>query len=308
MYYTLKAYLIHDIGKCRNQEDSFYPPMIQVCHYDGVEREEAYYEGVPHTDDTLFILCDGMGGHENGEVASRTVCDVMSRSIIESEARKGGFDSDMIRTAVDESFDALDALDDSDVERKMGTTMTLLKLHSEGATIAHIGDSRVYHFRIPHGRKRAEILFRTEDHSLVNLLLKNGTLSFQQVEHFPQRHVLLKAIQAGQRERVAPDIYQTADIMPGDVFCLCSDGMLEDLYDEDLCAMLTNPNYTDERRVQILLNFCKDNQDNHTAWIVRVETVMTDDGQPVTYDEADEKQEPGFFGRLIARFSNITKK
>lgn len=304
MQYALKAYLIHDIGQCEKQEDACFPPMTLKCHYDGVERQEAYYEGVPHTEDSLFLLCDGMGGHERGEVASRTVCDVMSSSVIDAEAKMGFFDSNMVLNAVDEAYNALDALDDPGEERKMGTTMTLLKLHRNGATIAHIGDSRVYHCRLPYGKKRAEILFRTEDHSLVNMLLKNGTLSFQQAEHFPQRHVLVKAMQAGQSERVVPDIYHTSDVMPGDVFCLCSDGMLEGLYDEDLCAMLTNPNYTDERRVQILLNFCKDNQDNHTAWIVRVVAVMTDDGHPVEYDKEERIPDSGFIGRLIGKFSD----
>lgn len=303
MHYTLKAYLIHDIGQCRNQEDSFFPPMIKPCHYDGVEREEAFFEGVPHTDDTLFVLCDGMGGHSRGEVASRTVCDVMSRSIADAEAKGGEFDGGMIRNAVDRCFDALDAQDDPEETLKMGTTMTLLKLHRKGATIAHIGDSRVYHCRFSQEKRRPEILFRTEDHSLVNMLLKNGTLTFQQAEHFPQRHMLMKAIQAGQKERAVPDIHQTADIMPGDVFCLCSDGMLEGLYDEDLCAMLTNPDYTDEKRVQILLNFCKDNRDNHTAWIVRIESVMTDDGQPIEYASQSCRHRIGLFNRLIGRSS-----
>ena len=279
MNYALKAYLIHDIGLRTNQEDAFFPPMIKACHYDGVEREDAFFDGVPHTDDTMFILCDGMGGHARGDVASRTVCDVMSRSVIDAESRKGAFDDDMIRDAVKECFDALDALDSPDDERKMGTTMTFLKLHREGAAIAHIGDSRVYHCRPPHGRECAEILFRTEDHSLVNSLLKKGVLTLQQAERFPQRHVLVKAIQAGRTERFEPDIHQTTDIRSGDVFFLCSDGMLEGLYDEDLCAILTNPDYSDERRVQILLNFSKGNQDNHTAWIVRVEAVTDEDGQ-----------------------------
>ena len=303
MNYALKAYLIHDIGRCENQEDAFFPPMTMACHYDGVEREGAFYEGVPHTDDSLFILCDGMGGHSRGEVASRIVCDVMSRYITDSEAKGGDFDDDVIRNAVNESLDALDAQDDPGEKRKMGTTMTLLKLHSKGATIAHIGDSRVYHCRLPQGRDRGEIPFRTEDHSLVNLLLKNGSLTFQQAERFPQKHMLTKAMQAGQKERVGPDIYHTADIRPGDVFCLCSDGMLEELYDEDLCSILTNPNYSDEKRVQILLNFCRDNRDNHTAWIVRVEAVMTDDGQLVEYDKEDKNHKSGFFNRLFEWFS-----
>lgn len=50
MNYTLKAYLIHDIGHCDKQEDAFFPPMTMPCHFDGVQREDAFFEGVPHTD------------------------------------------------------------------------------------------------------------------------------------------------------------------------------------------------------------------------------------------------------------------
>lgn len=300
MEYGLKAYVIQDIGQRGNQEDSFFPPFLQPCHFDMTEREEAYYEGTAHTTDSLFILCDGMGGHERGEVASRTVCDIVSSHIQQAEREGQPFSDDLVRSAVSAALAALDAAEDPSTKRKMGTTMTLLKVHANGATIAHIGDSRVYHFRPASGRHDARMLFRTEDHNLATMLLKNGSMTFQQVRNFAQRHVLTRALQAYLDRRVEVDIYHTKDIKPGDVFFLCSDGILEELYDEDLCSMLTNKEYTDEQRLQILMTFCEGNKDNHTAWFVRVERC----GNSV-YDPQPSVARPSVRARIVSRIKSL---
>ena len=97
--------------------------------------------------DRLFILCDGMGGHDAGEVASATVCDAMSRKILgESSSEDGAFSRELFDKAVDAAFKELD-IKDNGAEKKMGTTMTLVKLHEGGAFMAHMGDSRIYHIR-----------------------------------------------------------------------------------------------------------------------------------------------------------------
>lgn len=277
----LKAYVIQDIGQRSNQEDSFYPPFIQPCHFEMTEREESYYEGTAHTDDELFLVCDGMGGHERGEVASRIACDEISRYIVNEEKEGREFSDKTVCDAVDVALKALDEAEDPETKKKMGTTLTLLKVQKNSATIAHVGDSRVYHFRPATKHKKARILFRTDDHNLANMLIKSGSMTFQQMRNFSQKHVLTRALQAHLARKPKIDIYHTKDIKPGDVFFLCSDGILEELYDEDLCSMLTNTDYTDEQRLQILLTFCEGNKDNHTAWLVRVNSCDSSVYQPV---------------------------
>lgn len=266
----LKAYVIQDIGHRDNQEDSFYPPFLTPHHFMKTERDDSYYESTAHTDDSLFVLCDGMGGHEHGEVASRIVCDEVSNYIVSQERMGREFCDDMLHEAVVEALKALDAAESDDTLLKMGTTMTLLKFHGDGATIAHVGDSRVYHFRPAYGYRSSRILFRTEDHNLANMLLKSGRLTYQQLPNFDKKHVLTRVLMAHLAESPEIDIHHTQDIRKGDVFFMCSDGVYERMDDEELCDLLTDARYTDEDRMQKLLSSCNDNMDNHTAWFVRV--------------------------------------
>ena len=97
---------------------------------------------MPQQDRFMGIVCDGMGGHEKGEVASATVCEQISRTILSQWHAGEPLSDDLFRQALAAAYDALDAKDDG-AERKMGTTMTFLCLHANGATVAHIGDSRV---------------------------------------------------------------------------------------------------------------------------------------------------------------------
>lgn len=288
MDYKLKAYAIQDIGQRENQEDAFYPPFINPIHFAHTKREAAYIEGTPHTDDTLFILCDGMGGHERGEVASKTVCEVMSQYITRAEDEGRTFDRTMLHEATNAALDALTEKESPDTELKMGTTMTLLKVQDHGAIIAHIGDSRVYHFRPEHYRQKAKCLFRTTDHSFANLFHRTGNRK--------QDKALARVMMAYDKEHAKIDIHYARHILPGDVFFLCSDGILEELYEEDLCSILTNNDYTDEQRLDLLMTFCEGNRDNHTAWFVRVESC---DGK--TYCRPTHKEDETLRGRIWRR-------
>ena len=86
-----------------------------------------------------------MGGHEKGEVASATVCETICSSILSGWNPNEALSDELFLQALSAAYDALDAKDNGE-ERKMGTTLTFLCLHTNGATVAHIGDSRVYQF------------------------------------------------------------------------------------------------------------------------------------------------------------------
>lgn len=271
MRYRLEAYSIKELGQRANQEDSMFPEM-----------------GNATNDDRLFILCDGMGGHEKGEVASQTVCEAMGESVMKQcPDAEGVFTDDMLRQALSDALDALDKKDDGS-EKKMGTTMTFLKLHHDGATIAHIGDSRVYHIRSGATANDTKILFQTRDHSLVNDLVKSGNLTPEEAKNFERKNVITRAMQPNLERRPRADIYHTDDIKAGDYFMLCSDGILEQMEDENIRFIFSgeSPNIaTDADRVEMIRKVTADNKDNHTAFIIHISEV---EGAPVKQPADDD--------------------
>lgn len=262
MKYKLKVYSIREYGQRKDsqgnphQEDNMFPEY-----------------GKQSDDDRLFILCDGMGGHDAGEVASATVCEAMSQSILNDGHDKDGiFTPEDFKNALNVAFDALDKKDNG-AEKKMGTTMTLLKLHAKGAFIAHIGDSRVYQIRPGKTGKDTKIIFQTEDHSLVNDLIKIGELTKKEARYSKQKNIITRAMQPNTGYRPKADIYETSDINVGDYFYLCSDGMLEQADMENgksLKNIFSKMGGSDVNKVEILKSVTEKNRDNHTAFIIHI--------------------------------------
>lgn len=258
MKFKIKAYNLQELGQRTNQEDSLFPAL-----------------GKSTSDDRLFVLCDGMGGHEKGEVASATVCETLSRVILSAWHPGEVLSDKLFLQALSAAYDALDAKDNGE-ERKMGTTLTFLCLHSSGATVAHIGDSRIYQLRPASKNSPARIVFRTQDHSLVNDLVKIGEITEEEAKHHPQKNVITRAMQPCQEHRAKADIAHLTDILPGDYFYMCSDGMLEEASDENILNIITKPNATDEQKLEMLRNVTEENKDNHTAHLIHIDKVEGD--------------------------------
>lgn len=243
---------MHELGQRENQEDSLFPSLDQQTQ-----------------EDRLFILCDGMGGHEKGEVASSTVCEAMSKTILSRWNTDEPLSDELLQQALDEAYDALDAKDNGEV-RKMGTTMTFLCFHAQGVTVAHIGDSRVYQLRPAKGKEPARIVFRTQDHSLVNDLVRIGEITEEEAKTHPQKNVITRAMQPCQERRAKADVAHLTDVRPGDYFYMCSDGMLEQSTDDNLLYIITKSNASDEDKMEMLRNVTSENKDNHTAHLIHV--------------------------------------
>lgn len=263
MRYKIKVYSIWECGKRvdaqgrPHQEDSLYPE-----------------HGKATAADRLFIVCDGMGGHDAGEVASAAVCETMSEYILKHHPdAEGAFTVADLNAAISAAFDALD-LRDTGAEKKPGTTMTALKLHDRGYTAAHMGDSRIYHIRPGRTAKETEIVFRTEDHSLVNDLVKVGELTTEEAKTFRQKNVITRAMQPNMERRPKADIYESADVRAGDYFFLCSDGMLEHTNDDNLRWIFSDDGGDDAEKVSTLKRATDNNRDNHTAIIVHIVEVI----------------------------------
>jgi PPM family protein phosphatase len=171
----------------------------------------------------LFAIADGMGGPQAGEVASR----LAAAALRESSASGGGKQRivDLIQEANRRVYDRSSRDPDTS---GMGTTITVALVDDGTVAFGHVGDSRAYLIR----EGRIEQI--TEDHSLVNELLKTGKLSPEEAHAHPQKSVITRAL--GTDPDVDADTF-TIVAEPGDVFLLCSDG-LTNMVDEDAILQL----------------------------------------------------------------------
>lgn len=238
---------IHEIGLRENQEDS----IIQW-------------------DNRLFVLCDGMGGHEKGEVASQTVCQSLAIWFENNIKPDKPFCDDQLREAIEFAYTELDKYAD-DNPRQMGTTLTLLYIGSKGITAAHMGDSRIYHIR-----PEAGMLYQSRDHSLVFDLFQAGEITYEEMATFPQKNIVTRAMTPGEDNRMRPDIIHITDIQPDDYFYMCSDGMMEKMTNEDLMSILS-ADMEDKMKVGYLKMATNQSFDNHTAWLIHIKDVIKEE-------------------------------
>src|SRR5699024_6579613 len=179
----------------------------------------------------LAIIADGMGGHKAGDVASQ-----MATSIIQEKWQNINYFNTPEDTEkwLEETIQKMNKTiyEKAQLDKQckgMGTTIVVSVCSNDFVTIAHIGDSRCYLFNED---GFAQI---TEDHSLVNELIRSGQISEQDAENHPRKNVLLKAL--GTEEYIAADI-KSFSWNVGDKLLLCSDGLTNKLSDNELVEFL----------------------------------------------------------------------
>ena len=241
---------IFELGQRDNQEDNIFPALGKATEHD-----------------RLFVVCDGMGGHEHGEVASKAICDSLSSFFNNNVRPDEVLNDETFLMALDYAYKQLDAVDDG-AYQKMGTTLTMLYFHPGGCLAAHIGDSRIYHIRPSENR----IIYQSRDHSLVMDLYQSGEISFDEMATHPRKNVITKAMMPGEDNRVRPDLMHITDIQPGDFFFLCSDGMLEETSDAELLAIIAGKG-GDNKKVKQLIAASSENKDNHSAYLIHIKDV-----------------------------------
>lgn len=240
------------IGRKDQQEDAVWPLFSDA-----------------NTDQRCFILCDGVGGSDHGEVASQNSSRIIGEYLTEKMKSNGIVSDDDIQDAVTKAYDELEEIDKDGVGSRcsMATTLTCVCFHEQGIAAAHIGDSRIYLVR-----PRKSIIYQSEDHSLLNALLKAGELTEEEAENFPHKNVITKAIQP-HTQRVKAEIHHLTDVKSGDYLFLCSDGVLENVSNERLVEVLSSSS-TDEEKLAVLEIDGKDKtRDNYTAYLIPIDKV-----------------------------------
>ncbi len=209
----------------------------------------------------VFVVADGMGGAQAGEVASKIAIEAF-------EAGLGGSGSPEERLAVRAREANRQIYDRSRTElgrEGMGTTLTAAYLDDGSVAIAHVGDSRAYLFR------DGELTRLTQDHSLVDELVRRGKLTEEQAAEHPQRSIITRAL--GPEPEVEVDTY-TFSVRRGDVLLLCSDGLTSMVSEERIGQVLAASESLDEAADR-LIQEANDagGRDNITVVLTRVEEV-----------------------------------
>ncbi|HEY1213645.1 MAG TPA: protein phosphatase 2C domain-containing protein [Bryobacteraceae bacterium] len=248
---------LHETGAKRNQEDFLWP-----------------LPGTASEKDRIFIVCDGVGGSESGEVASQLIAEWVAQGLQNAPESEVGLP--LINNLLEEARSRLveHALLKG-LGKDMATTFTLLYLMKDRAYIAWCGDSRVYHLR------GNEILFRTTDHSLVHSLVRNGELTEEDARDHPQKNLLLKAIRADE-PRPEAEGHWVRDIREGDYFLLCTDGLLENISVTDVLFLLQQSEQREMYLAKAFRTYCYNKtRDNYSMYLVRVSTGTFETGASV---------------------------
>ncbi len=243
----ISVYGITDRGVLRRQNQD-------CCAYERIGQDRAW-----------GVVCDGMGGAKAGDIASRIGMEIFRECIAaatepdEPEKRRT-----LLREAVEKGNQMIFhfAMADRDCHG-MGTTLVGAFLEGEAATVINVGDSRAYHIS-GQGIKRV-----TRDHSIVEALVARGNITPEQARVHPQKNLITRAL--GTSRTVESDVYEIR-LETGDWLLLCSDGLINEMTDEEIYLAVTGAN-DPESACQTLLDtaLAREASDNVTMLAFRLE-------------------------------------
>lgn len=227
-------------------------------------------------EENLFIVADGMGGHASGEVASQMSVESLAeffRATAEDDevtwpykmdkGRK--YEENRVITGIKLSNRKIFESASRDSKLKgMGTTIVVVFFVNGGAYVGHVGDSRVYR------QRNGKLTQLTEDHSLLNDYIKMKNLTPEEIEAFPHKNVIVRAL--GMKETVQVDVYHEIP-ETGDTYLLCSDGLSGMVNDENIQRILGDTETDLDKKAERLIELANENggTDNITVILVRYE-------------------------------------
>lgn len=208
----MKVFANTDVGKARDMNEDFY------------------YASDPREEIKLYILADGMGGYNGGEIASRLATSSVKSYIESNYSNTNLEDKESIEHLIENAIEYANMVvyekskEDATLEG-MGTTIEVCLICNNRVYIGHIGDSRVY-------RIRKQIIRQlTQDHSYVEKLVKDGTITRQEAQNHPKKNMLTKAL--GCTSFVEPDV-MVKGFLKGDILVMCSDGLTNMVNQEEI--------------------------------------------------------------------------
>ena len=238
------AYAKSDVGKVREMN------------------QDAYYISDSSSEVKLYLLADGMGGYKGGEIASNLAIKC-TKNYIENNFKETPKDRESLIQLIASSMEYANmVVYEKSRENKeyegMGTTLEVCLIYNNKAYIGHIGDSRIYRIRKTFIRKL------TTDHSYVQKLVKDGTITKEEAEVHPKKNMLTKAL--GCVQTVEPDVY-TKTFIKDDIILMCSDGLTNMIREEEISKIIKQDK---EKAIENLVKQANDNGglDNITVVII----------------------------------------
>ncbi|MDT7960960.1 MAG: Stp1/IreP family PP2C-type Ser/Thr phosphatase, partial [Armatimonadota bacterium] len=210
---------------------------------------------------SVYLVCDGMGGHNAGQIAS----ELAAKQFLHAYYHLGGTAQEAARHAILQAHHYIAEMASKIPSRYgMGTTLTALILKQDEGILAHVGDSRCYRLR--------EGVFEqlSRDHTLVAHLVEQGILTPEQARYHPQRNVIRQAVGvADPSEPLEPDI-ETFALQVGDLYLLCSDGLTDMVDDAEIEAILRDEPPTRAAWRLVDRALANGGRDNITVVLVRI--------------------------------------
>jgi serine/threonine protein phosphatase PrpC len=255
------------VGRYRqNNEDVFLALTYDACEvrYLGKTGEADFAQG-----DFVFAVSDGMGGAKSGEFASKIAAEKITRLMpraykLAAQGMGSGF-SDVLNELCHHVHAELLKLGRSYAECKgMGATLSLACFSPGWMHFVHVGDSRIYYMPATGGMTQV-----THDHSHVGWLRRNGKLNEREARTHPAKNLLNQALGAGQ-QNLHPQL-GSVSCQSGDRFLICSDGVIDGLWDARLLEHVTSPSPDRPKAAKIVeLAVSESGRDNCTAIVVEL--------------------------------------
>lgn len=205
----------------------------------------------------IIVLCDGMGGHGHGELASKNVAQtIYNRLSLISEHELTKYD---LQKALEEAVCKLNEVNVFDDEKKMGTTLVVVAINKYELLVGHVGDSRFYHFNEA-GIKD----FRTRDHSKVAEAVEAEILTEEEARKSSYKNLLTRCVMAG---KATPEMEIDAIPISGNNrIVICSDGLIDAVKDDELQEILIGSQI--DNALSILNDKCKENSNDNYSIII----------------------------------------
>ena len=211
--------------------------------------------------DNLFIICDGVGGSNKGDVASKIVSESIKNYFYTNPTKY--VDENYIEKSIRYSEYKLSQYSKENRILDMATTLALLYINNEDAIMSWVGDSRIYHI------SEGKIKHKSEDHSLIQFMINNGDLSEEEAKNHPYKNIISRAIK-GIEKTSEIEHKRIHNIKENDYFALVSDGILESVDETSLLKVL-NENYNIENAINSIDNLCSTfSKDNYSIILTNI--------------------------------------